>query len=67
MGLVRRSRARKKLCHAMYFHFETLYNVYIGLGLEPKKGEKRRPAQPEWPWQDRKILRRCMSRSPYKP
>ena len=28
---------------------------------------KREPVQPEWPKQDRKIFRRCISRSPYKP
>ena len=30
-----------------------------------KKKKKKRPAQPEWPERDRKILGRCMSRSPY--
>lgn len=29
--------------------------------------KKKKPAQPEWPKQDRKILRQCISRSPYKP
>ena len=32
-----------------------------------KSRKKKEPAQPEWPKQDRKILRRCMSLSPYKP
>jgi hypothetical protein len=41
---------------------------YMRLGLEERKSEKKGwPAQPEWPKQDREILRRCMSRSPYKP
>jgi len=31
------------------------------------KSRKKEPAQPEWPKQDREILRRCMSLSPYKP
>jgi len=31
------------------------------------KSRKKKPAQPEWLKQDRKIFRRCMSRSPYKP
>jgi hypothetical protein len=41
----------------------------MGLGLGQRKviKKKRGPAQPEWPKQDWKILRRCMSRSPYKP
>ena len=42
-------------------------SITLGLGLGRIKSEKKRPAQPEWPKQDREILRRCMSRSPYKP
>ena len=29
--------------------------------------EKRRPTQPEWPKWDRKIFRRCINLSLYKP
>ena len=43
------------------------YKHCIGLGLEHSTNIKKGPAQPEWPKQDRKILRQCMSRSPYKP
>ena len=39
----------------------------IGLGLERRRGIKIRPAQPEWPRRNRKILRRCMHRSTYRP
>ena len=35
--------------------------------VRTNKDQKKEPAQPEWPKQDRKILRRCMSLSPYKP
>jgi hypothetical protein len=38
-----------------------------GVRVRRADGHKKEPAQPEWPKQDRKILRRCMSRSPYKP
>ena len=41
--------------------------IVIGLGLGPQNSQKKEPAQPEWPKQDRKILGRCMSRSAYKP
>ena len=33
-------------------------------GLEK---QKRKPAQPEWPRQDRKIFRQCMGINPHKP
>ena len=29
--------------------------------------QKRKPAQPEWPRQDRKIFRQCMGINPHKP
>jgi len=32
-----------------------------------QKHKNKEPAQPEWPMQDREILRRCMHRSTYKP
>jgi hypothetical protein len=55
-----------------YYYYLALSIIYIDiailrLGLAEIKVIKRWPAQPEWPKQDRKILRRCMSRSPYKP
>ena len=42
---------------------------YISLKVRVRtpKWPKKGPAQPEWPKQDRKILRRCMNRGPYKP
>ncbi|KAE9398574.1 hypothetical protein BT96DRAFT_726340 [Gymnopus androsaceus JB14] len=37
------------------------------LGLEQRTGKEKEPTQPEWPMWDRKILRRCISLSLYKP
>jgi hypothetical protein len=39
----------------------------IRVRVRTTKEREKKPAQPEWPEQDRKILRRCMSLSPYKP
>jgi len=61
-----------------YYYFYDIFNCFmdsdfgqltlLGLGLAQIKIEKKKwPAQPEWPKQDWEILRRCMSRSPYKP
>jgi len=46
-----------------YKQIQTLHRVRV----RTLNRHKKRPAQPEWPKQDRKILRQCMSRSPYKP
>ena len=42
-------------------------DVATRVRVRTAKEQKERPAQPEWPWQDWEILRRCIGRSPYKP
>ena len=54
------------LCYR-FIQLAKLKMLHTRVRVRMTKEQKERPAQPEWPWQDGKILRRCMSRSPYKP
>ncbi|CAK5266620.1 unnamed protein product [Mycena citricolor] len=62
---------KTRLNHSQTYSIQALVCGWLMDGVrvkairEPKKKSGARLA--EWPWRNRKILRRCMSRSPYKP